>query len=524
MERSLRVGVWGTFDVANYGDLLFPRIFELEIRRRLPEAEVRSFAPLGHLHPVPLDGGFLAESLTPWDEERARTLAEELDLVAIGGGEIIHTHDEFYERWYGGEDERVRPSELFIEALGAEQEARCPVVWHSVGIPFDFDDAEASRVCAAVNRRPYVSVRDEVSLGRLRAAGVTTQLDVVPDSALLVDRLFPSDVLERRLRFLRAIDAYPADARPLVIQGSVGLSSAVDALAQAIAAAVRDDDEPVPVVLLETGPCHDDGAFADALAARLRTRVYRVGEGATVEDIAAAIVHARAVAGVSLHAAITAYAHGVPSAILNLLGYTKLAGFASLAGYRDLHVTTPEEVEQTLRRILAGATPETPPAELAARVDAHFDRLAELATASAAARAGRDVTANGVALDALRSLEERYDVLLRAHEARGARLVEERLRFSALIERLEDGERRRADVAELDQTQRERDALKEELAQLAAALDQAQRERDTRSAELAQVDAERSRVAAELGRLQATKTFRYTRFPRRLYARLRADA
>ena len=486
MERSLRVGVWGTFDVANYGDLLFPRIFELEIRRRLPWAEVRSFAPLGHLRPVPLDGGFLAESLTPWNEERARILAEELHLVAVGGGEIIHTHDEFYGPWYGGEEVTVRPSELFIEALGAEREKSCPVVWHSVGIPFDFDDAEASRVRAAVDPRPYVSVRDEVSLGRLREAGVTTQVDVVPDSAVLVDRLFPPAVLERRLRFLRATDAYPADERPLVIQGNASLVATVDVLAPAIAAAVENNGEPIPIVLLETAPCHDDGAFATALAARLGTRVHRVGEGATVEDIAAAIVNARAVAGISLHAAITAYAHGVPSAILNLLDYTKHAGFAALARYGDLHVTTVEGVEQALRRILAGARAETPPAELAARVDTHFDRLAELATASAAARDGGEVTANGTALAALRSLEERYKVLLRAHEGRGARLVEERLRFAALFERLEDGARRRADLAELEETRRERDALRQELAQLAAADGPvARRERDAESVELA---------------------------------------
>ena len=34
-----RVGLWGTFDVENFGDLLFPRIFELELRRRILVAE-----------------------------------------------------------------------------------------------------------------------------------------------------------------------------------------------------------------------------------------------------------------------------------------------------------------------------------------------------------------------------------------------------------------------------------------------------------------------------------------------------
>lgn len=499
VEGRPRVAIWGTFDVANYGDLLFPRIFELEMRRRLPEADIRSFAPLGHLHPVPLDGGFLAESLTPWHQERAAHLAEQLDMIAIGGGEIIHTHDELYRHWYGETDESVQPSQLFIETLGADHETQCPVVWHAVGIPFDFDPAEAARVRTAVERRPYLAVRDEVSRGRLRAAGVTAAVDVIPDSALLLDRLFSPDVLKRRLRFLRAIGAYPEGTPPLVIQGSGGMLPVVDAVAKAVTAVLNDEaSDPVPLVLLETGPCHDDGAFADALASRLPSRIYRVGDGATVEDVAAAIVHARAVAGVSLHAAITAFTYGVPHAILNLVNFTKLAGFASLGGYDDLHVTMPDDVEQALQRILARAKPQTPPAELAARVDAHFDRLAELASRSAAARTE---TANNSPLDALRRLEARYEALLRAHETRGARLVEERLRFSALIERLEDGEGRKADLA---------------------ALEHAQRELERRGAELSQANAEVAQTSAELALLQTTKTFRYTRLARQLYARLRA--
>ncbi len=473
-----RVAIWGTFDVANYGDLLFPRVFEHEMRRRLPDADIRSFAPLGHLHPVPLDGGFLAEPLVPWNDAYAEELADQLDLITIGGGEIIHTHDEYYELWYGGSND-VCPSELFIEALGPEREARCPVIWHAVGIPFDLSPPEAERVRTALERRTYVTVRDDVSLARLRAAGVVNDIEVVPDSALLVDRLFPKDVLARRLRFLRATDAYPDEARPLVIQGSSGLISVVDSLAAVVRAALRDQPS-VPVVLLETGPCHDDGAFADALAARLPTRVHRVGEGATVEDIAAAIAQARAVACLSLHAAITAFVYGVPHAILNLVGYSKLEGFASIAGHGGLHVTTTDDAEHALRQALAGDMPQTRPSELAARVDSHFDRLAELAVASAAARSGDDTAAS--AGTALARLQDRYDVLHAAFAARGARLVEERLRFAAYLEQLEDVERRKADLEAL------------------------------------------ARVDRELSRLEATKTFRYMRLVRLAYAHLRASS
>jgi hypothetical protein len=91
-----RLAIWGTFDVANVGGHLFPRIFEHEMRRRLPAARVQAFSPLGHLHPLPIDGGLMVEPLGEWSPERLVELARGYDLVATGGGEIIHPQDDVY--------------------------------------------------------------------------------------------------------------------------------------------------------------------------------------------------------------------------------------------------------------------------------------------------------------------------------------------------------------------------------------------------------------------------------------------
>ena len=72
---AARIALWGTFDVDNYGDHLFPRVAAHELGRRLPGATVAPFAPYGWLHPTPLDGGRVAAPLGPWSEARARQLA-----------------------------------------------------------------------------------------------------------------------------------------------------------------------------------------------------------------------------------------------------------------------------------------------------------------------------------------------------------------------------------------------------------------------------------------------------------------
>jgi len=445
-----RLAIWGTFDVANFGDQLFPRVFAHEIERRLPTAEVRPFSPLGHLHPVPLDGGLVVEPLGPWSAGRLEQLARESDLVAIGGGEIIHSRDDLYSIFYDTaveEAERLRPSAFFIDGLGTELESHHPTAWHSVGIPFDFEGDEAERIRSALKTRAYVSVRDHLSRERLLRTGVEREIAVAPDSAFLVARILPERLLEKRLAYLRGIDSYPGDGEPpLVVQANRAFLPHVDALGPALAAGL-EDHPGVPIVLLEAGPCHGDGEFADAIAPFITGRVHRMPEGATVEDVVAAIASARGFVGSSLHGNIVSFAYGVPSAILNLLAYSKLDGFAALVQREEALVTSPIDIARAVRGILMQVPGHDDVRLVTPRIDAHFDALAEIAERSAAERVqASPPAARSSSADALASAKEREAVLQRAFEARGRRLVEQRLRLVEQVEALAVGDARLANA------------------------------------------------------------------------------
>src|SRR3954451_17557113 len=135
---AARIALFGTFDVDNYGDHVFPRVAIHELRRRLPDAVVDAYSPYGWLHPTGLDGGRAAWPLGAWSPERARRLADSHHLVVVGGGELIHLNDPLLAPVYGTTAEelaRMAPSRFFVEGLGLESEEDCPVVWHGVGVP-----------------------------------------------------------------------------------------------------------------------------------------------------------------------------------------------------------------------------------------------------------------------------------------------------------------------------------------------------------------------------------------------------
>ena len=80
-EREWRIGVVGTFDVRNYGDLLFPLVAEGELRRRLGAVKVQ---PFSYHAKKPPDWPYAVTSVADLPEVVAN-----LDAMLIGGGFLI---------------------------------------------------------------------------------------------------------------------------------------------------------------------------------------------------------------------------------------------------------------------------------------------------------------------------------------------------------------------------------------------------------------------------------------------------
>ncbi len=477
-ERGPRIGVWGTFDLENYGDMLFPWIARVELARRLPGSSIRAFSPVGAGLPNRFVTGEAVEPLGPWDPARLLWLASELDLVVIGGGEIIHDGDPELAPHYGldpEEAERRAFSRYFLEGLGRELERECPVIWHAVGIPRDLEGERAEELAEILEARPYLSVRDEVSLDRVRAIGVKGEVALVPDPAFLLPRVLPPENLATRRRRLTEEGALP-EGPYLTVQGNARSIPLVPAVAEALQGTLADLG--AAPVLVETGPIHGDRSFADALE-RMLPGATRMAGGTL--DLAATIASAEGFVGTSLHGSVTAFAYGRPRVILGWGGETKLRGLAELLEAPETWVDEPDDIPVAFGKAAAGGSEEILEG-IVDRLDRHFDRIAEVA---------RDLPAAPPAADELERLRA-------AHEVRGRQLVTLRWGMADVFAGARDEAKRRRAESE-------------------AAIEEARRLRDDRG----RLEGELHAARQELERLQNTRTFRYTSVLRRLYGRLR---
>jgi hypothetical protein len=397
--RAPRVGVWARSDSDRFGDALRARILERELGRRLPDAVVRPFAPLGALGASRFDDGRAAEPLGIPTPRRLQELAEELDLVILCGPELPEDPS----------------SGSLLEGLGPELERSCPTVAFGVRVPADLDEAEAAGVRAALGGRRWTAVADEPSRRRLAAADVVGEIEIIPDPVLLTARAIAPDALRRRRDQLRATGRLPASGRPVVIAGGPGLLAGSCEVGRAVRG-VLGADRARACLLVGTGSPADEARLADTALAYLPRGTMRLGPDAGTDLTVAAIAEAAVLVTDDQAAALVARAYGVPHLV---------PGEARSA----------DALEAAIRQAIAepGAG-EAAGDDGVARLDGALDRLAEDARRAAVIRSRAPVPAADAS--------DRLELVRSAGEARARRLMgelaRERERSAALEAAIEE--------------------------------------------------------------------------------------
>lgn len=307
----------GTFDVENYGDLLFPMI----VRRRLAGARTVHVSPAG---------GPAVWADTVACDPLDRAAGQPLDGVMIGGGNIIHPMPTMLPEYRRAGADLLGYADLWlVPSLAADD--GLPIVWNAPGVPSYFETPFLPLVREALERADYLSVRDAESRAFLGELVQEREIAVVPDPAWELPAIWPAgDLAETRPALISGLGGDP-DERYVVIH--VNARYATDLSAEALAAEIDGLARALSArpVLVAIGPCHGDGETAYKVAATLSTPPLVLHAPRRIRDIAALISGAVAYAGSSMHGYITAAAYGVP-AIAIARGKSKFDGLVRLTG------------------------------------------------------------------------------------------------------------------------------------------------------------------------------------------------
>lgn len=352
----IRVGMVGTFDVANFGDLLFPLVARAELRRRLGDVEIRPYS-------------YQARSAASWPFhvaplERLPEDAEGLDLLLVGGGDIIR-FDTLVALGYKPSSSAIHhPTGFWLAPILVAQVAGVPIAWNAPGVPAPVPAWARALVRASVMASDYVNVRDTASRELLAAVAPDAHIAVVPDSC------FDVVIVQDDAGVLRPDSSLDrVDGPYLVVQSCREALGALPSIRKRFQRSVGT------FVLTPVGPVTGDRI--DPPRGLPPDTVFR--RSPDPQDLLGLISGSNGVVGTSLHLTIAALALGRPAlrpVSAKLRKYRLLEG---LKGVQEIDCRT--EVPP-----VAAAWPAPDPAQISTlrtHLSAHWDRIA------ACARAGR---------------------------------------------------------------------------------------------------------------------------------------
>lgn len=349
----MHIGIVGTFDLANFGDVLFPVLTEDALRRRLGDVELRRYS----YRPMAASAWF-------YDVEPLSSLPgdlDELDLLVIGGGHLLRFDRPLAEGYEPTDPVVHDPGGLWLTPTLLAAVRGVPVVWNALGAWGERADWTRGLVRAALASATRVTVRDRESAAWLYGFDADAPVHVTPDTGFGAARLVPAEPSEEWRAFL---DAAAVHGPYIVVQPSPALVAHPTRVARVLAAARAAD---MAVLELPISPVLGDAPGV----LELDGPVARAPDWPHPRVLAEVIARAEGVVAQSMHLSIAALTAGVPVHRPPSPEHLKSHELQALDG---VHLLSSADEPALGRR-----SPGTDVQERAAQVEAHWDEVAGLA-------------------------------------------------------------------------------------------------------------------------------------------------
>lgn len=358
-DRSWQVAIFGTFDVENYGDLLFPLIAESELTERLGPLTLHRFS---YHTKTPPTWPYAVTSVTELPE-----IARQLDGVLIGGGCIVRFDKEVAPGYDPPTPAIHHPTGYWLTPALIALQQGIPVMWNAPGMHcYEIPAWAESLMEMALANSSYIAVRDEPTRSALERFVGEGQISVLPDTAFGISRL--REEWGSSAEFLRLREMYGLTDPYIVIQPTRAIEPFLSFLKNQ-----AQQLHGFRFLVVPIGPVlGDNDSMMDGLPGMVR-----LPDWPHPMLLAELISQAAAVVGHSYHLAITALGFGVPvftSADLSVGKFTGLSGF-------DTVYSLPKDSESDADLFVRRVGKKTPSAEARKAIDqltGHWDRIAAI--------------------------------------------------------------------------------------------------------------------------------------------------
>jgi len=350
------IAISGTFDVANYGDLMFPIMAEYELCRRLGNVQLTRYSYLEKVaHSWPYD-------VTPLSR-LGNELASHSGLL-IGGGHLIRFDKQIADGYHPSDAEIHHPTGYWLTPALAAANVGIPVYWNGPSASMDTPAWAAPLLKAALSLSEYVSVRDEATASEMRNVGYMGPCSIIPDTVFGLPGLLSLD--QARTRAAPLLDQAGITGPYIVVQAKSELAGIAQMLAD------HPDTQNLQILILAIGPVL--GEHASQITDTVPTAKF-LDFWPSPLDTAALIAASEGTVAISLHLTITSLCYGLPVLRHTLHRLTKYQ-FIEASKNVFLHSGGDEPLPESYVSRLAQREPCSIAQQAKSVLDAHWEHIA----------------------------------------------------------------------------------------------------------------------------------------------------
>jgi hypothetical protein len=331
----MKIGLIGTFDVENFGDCLFPELYQHQLSQHRPDAQISLYSPTAQCADI-----LSFDQVNALPAQINDTGFDEDALILIGGETVGLGHSAgtfnfprdtlsaYLRLWMmpvlSQLDPDTRPKFFGAHCVGA---TKMPA-------------AVNTQIATVLDAASHCAFRDAFSVSWIKTDDISFPREV--DPMFLIDHLRDADQWQA-LAAAHLPDGF-SDGAYIIAQMTMGYGGDdLDAWCDAVTEISRKTGHPV--VLLPI--CHflDDEAFLAQAEIRLKARGVQcalIAGRINVKHTAALIGRSAGYIGSSLHGAVTAIAFAKPLAVLGHSMDGKHEGSLRAVGITGAVTTTPE--------------------------------------------------------------------------------------------------------------------------------------------------------------------------------------
>ena len=370
---SIHIAQIGTFDLENYGDLLFPDVLEREIERRHLDIEVSLFSPIGGQKPFDC-----RRYVYPIMELPKVHSTKPIDAIVIGGGDLIRLDDALVSN--KEKYQSFSPTVLcWVYPLMFAYLNNIRVVFNNPGVPFSFAQNHRVFVQKLLNSVDYLSVRDETSKAFLDECICKQVVQVAPDTVIMARELFSEEQLEEA--YQKVLKDYPKLAeKQYVLFQTNSFDSRLSMQQHGLMMKEIGEVLDMRVVYFPIGYVHSDVELLQDISRQASIpSSMLITQKLTPLEMLSVIKHAGFFIGTSLHGNLTSFVFDVPAVALNFLSLAKMQGFFQWINRPEAITNSLGQVPVLLRQLTQSSYFQASNFDfLVEKAQIHFDRLFEI--------------------------------------------------------------------------------------------------------------------------------------------------